>query len=156
MDIHVDTRQIVPGCLRLEMLNAMARARAEAHGAEPDRVVLEDFTTFRRSIAWKFNSLYWRRLNDWERATGKGYEQALPGGQSDGHVPEAIEGSVAEFHALLRDMDSKKQLPAEIYMLEIGVGSGARCLLWLNGLREMDQRHGTAFYPRMRMILGDY
>lgn len=159
MDIHVDTRQVVPGpgCLRKEMLRAMARARgAEAASPEPDRIVLEDFNTFRRSIAWKFNSLYWRRLNDWERATGKGYEQALPGGQSDGHVPEAIDGSVTEFHALLRDMDSKRQLPAEIYMLEIGVGSGARCLLWLNGLRDQDRRHGTAFYPRLRMILGDY
>lgn len=159
MDIHVDTRQVVPGpgCLRKELLRAMARTRSGAQESPaPEGIALEDFTTFRRSIAWKFNSLYWRRLNDWERATGKGYEQALPGGQSDGHVPEAIEGSVAEFHALLRDMDSKKQLPAEIYMLEIGVGSGARCLLWLNGLREMDQRHGTAFYPRMRMLLGDY
>ena len=89
MDIHVDTRQVVPGpgCLRKEMLRAMAGpAPARRNGTPaPDGIALEDFTTFRNSIAWKFNGLYWRRLNDWEQATGKGYEQALPGGQSDGH-----------------------------------------------------------------------
>src|SRR5271155_2950983 len=112
MDLHVDTRQVVPGCLRKEILRAMARAHAAPDlSPEPDRIVLEDFKTFRRSIAWQFNSLYWRRLNDWERASGKGYEQALPGGQSDGHLPEAIAAGVADFWALLHDMESKKQLP---------------------------------------------
>lgn len=159
MDIHVDTRQVVPGpgCLRKELLRALERVRAGSqHTLEPDRIPLEEFTPFRRSIAWQFNGLYWRRLDDWERATGKGYEQALPGGQSDGHVPEAISQSVEEFWRLLCGMESKKQLPPEIYMLEIGVGSGARCKLWLDGLQEKDRRHGTAFYPRLRMLLGDY
>lgn len=159
MDIHVDTRQVVPGpgCLRKELLRAMERARGAAQDEpEADRIVLEEFQTFRRSIAWKFNGLYWRRLNDWERATGKGYEQALPGGQSDGHVPEAIAESVTEFWKLLCDMESKKQLPQEIFMLEIGVGSGARSKLWLNGLRDRDRSNGTSFYPRLRMLLGDY
>ena len=159
MDIHVDTRQVVPGpgCLRKELLRALERVRAGAQDTvEPDRIPLEDFTSFRRSVAWKFNGLYWRRLDDWERSTGKGYEQALPGGQSDGHVPEAITQSVQEFWKLLSDMESKKQLPQEIFMLEIGVGSGARCKLWLDGLRNMDRAHGTAFYPRLRMLLGDY
>ena len=159
MDIHVDTRQVVPGpgCLRKELLRAMERAHEAVKGeGEPDRIFLEDFTSFRQSIAWRFNGLYWRRLNDWERATGKGYEQALPGGQSDGHVPEAITDSVNVFWKLLCDMESKKQLPQDIFMLEIGVGSGARCKLWLDGLQQMDQLHGTAFYPRLRMLLGDY
>ncbi len=159
MDIHVDTRQVVPGpgCLRKELLRAMERSRGGAHHEpEADRILLEDFKTFRRSIAWKFNGLYWRRLDDWERATGKGYEQALPGGQSDGHVAEAIAESVTEFWKLLCDMESKKQLPQEIFMLEIGVGSGARSKLWLNGLRNMDRSEGTSFYPRLRMLLGDY
>lgn len=157
MDVHVDTRQVVPGCLRQELLRALARANGSSpDGPDSDRIVLEDFKTFRRSVGWKFNSLYWRRLDDWERATGKGYEQALPGGQSDGHLQEAIDASVAEFWTLLHDMEMKKQLPQEIFMLEIGVGSGARCVLWLNGLLNMDRQHGTNFYPRLRMLLGDY
>ncbi len=76
MDIHVDTRQVVPGpgCLRKEMLRAMARARGSAQEAvEPDRIFLEEFKTFRRSIAWRFNGLYWRRLN----GGGTGHRQGL-------------------------------------------------------------------------------
>ena len=157
MDVHVDTRQVSPECLRKEFLNALARVRpGESNAPEADGVALEDFTTFRNSIAWRFNSLYWRHVDDWERATGKGYEQALPGGQSDGHLPEAIEASVNDFWKLLHDMDARKQLPPEIYMLEIGVGSGARCVMWLDGLLKLDRLHGTNFYPKLRMVLGDY
>ena len=117
MDIHVDTRQVIAGCLRPEILRAMARARASEseRDAAPDRIPLEDFKSFRKSIAWQFNSLYWRRLNDWEQASGKGYEEALPGGSSDGHQPEAVAASAAEFWKLLEDMDAKKQLPQEIF-----------------------------------------
>ena len=158
MDIHVDTRQVVAGCLRQEILRAMARAlssESEREAAQ-DRIVLEDFKSFRHSIAWRFNGLYWRRLNDWEQATGKGYEQALPGGQSDGHSAEAIAAGVADFWALLDDMESKKQLPPEIFLLEIGVGSGSRCAQWLSRFRDLDRQRETNFYPRLRMLLGDY
>ncbi len=158
MDIHVDTRQVVPGCLRPEILRAMARARSSdsEREAAQDRIVLEDFKSFRNSIAWQFNGLYWRKLNDWEQSTGKGYEQALPGGQSDGHQPEAVAAAAADFWKLLDDMESKKQLPAEIFLLEIGVGSGAHCSMWLNQFLALDREHGTNFYPRLRMLLGDY
>ncbi len=158
MDIHVDTRQVVAGCLRKEILRAMARARASEseRDSAQDRIALEDFKSFRHSIAWRFNGLYWRRLQDWEQSTGKGYEQALPGGQSDGHQPEAVAASAADFWTLLRDMESKKQLPAEIFLLEIGVGSGAHCSLWLNRLLDLDRERETNFYPRLRMLLGDY
>jgi hypothetical protein len=158
MDLHVDTRQVVAGCLRPEILRAMARARANESEREAaqDRVALEDFKSFRHSIAWQFNGFYWRRLNDWEQATGKGYEQALPGGQSDGHQPEAVAASVADFWTLLRDMESKKQLPAEVFVLEIGVGSGAHCAMWLNRFLALERERESNFYPRLRMLLGDY
>jgi hypothetical protein len=158
MDLHVDTRQVVAGCLRPEILRAMARARSSdsERDAAPDRIPLEGFKSFRHSIAWRFNGLYWRRLNDWEQASGKGYEQALPGGSSDGHQPEAVAAAAAEFWKLLDDMERKKQLPQEIFLLEIGVGSGARCVMWLNCLRDLDREHGTNFYPRLRLLLGDY
>jgi hypothetical protein len=158
MDIHVDTRQVVAGCLRKEILRSMARARSSVGERESvqDRITLEDFKSFRHSIAWRFNGLYWRRLNDWEQSTGKGYEQALPGGQSDGHQPEAVAASVAEFWNQLRDMESKKQLPPEIFVLEIGVGSGAHCSMWLNSFVALEREHGTNYYPQLRMLLGDY
>ena len=164
MDVHVDTRQVAPATLRADMLRALARANPErlqdasqdAPQEEADRLPLEDFQSMRTSIVWEFNKLYWTRLKDWEQATGKSYEQALPGGQSDGHQPQAIVDSVGDFWTLLRDLDAKKQLPAEIFVLEIGVGTGIRCGLWLNKFRELDRLRGTNYYPKLRVLLGDY
>jgi hypothetical protein len=155
MDVHVDTRQVVPGCLRAALLRALARTNAQAP-QDQDRLPLEQFQSMRSSIVWEFNKLYWTRLKDWEIATGKGYEQALPGGQSDGHNPEAIADSVGDFWTLLRDLESKNQLPPEIYLLEIGVGTGTRCGLWLTRFRTLDQQRGTSYYPKLRVLLGDY
>ena len=155
VDVHVDTRQVVPGCLR----GALLRALAHTNAPEPqnqDRLTLEDFQSMRSSIVWEFNKLYWSRLKDWEMATGKGYEQALPGGQSDGHNPGAIADSVGDFWTLLRDLQAKNQLPPEIYLLEIGVGTGVRCGMWLNKFRDLDRLRGTDYYPKLRVLLGDY
>src|SRR5712691_3306442 len=156
MDLHVDTRQVVPGCLRAEMLRALARVNLEGPRSDQDRLPLEDFQSLRTSIVWQFNKLYWNRLKDWQEATGKGYQEALPGGQSDGHNPPAIADAVGDFWTLLRDLQAKKQLPAEIFVLEIGVGTGTRCGLWLDRFRELDQHRGTNYYPRLRVLLGDY
>ncbi len=156
MDVHVDTRQVVPGCLRGELLRAMARTQADAPRQDQDRLPLEDFQSLRTSIVWEFNKLYWTRLKDWQLGTGKSYDQALPGGQSDGRQPEAIADSVGDFWTLLRDLEAKKQLPPEIFLLEIGVGTGIRCGLWLDKFRALDQQRGTNYYPKLRILLGDY
>lgn len=160
LDILVDTRQVEPATLRTEMLKAVARAAAplSSHGAPPDadHLVLEEFRSLRHSIVWEFNKLYWARLNHWQDATGKGYEQALPGGQSDGHHPEAIADSVADFWTLLRDLEARNQLPVEVFMLELGVGTGTRSGIWLDKFQALDRLRGTNYYPRLRILLGDY
>lgn len=155
MEVHVDGRQVAPGSLRAEMHRAMLRAAPEP-APEQDRVYLEDFQSFRRSIAWEFNRLYWHRLTDWEKATGRSYEQALPGGKSDANHPAAVADGVADFWTLLRDLENKNQLPAEIFVLEIGVGMGTRAGLWLDRFRALDQERKTDYYPRLRFLLGDY
>ena len=155
MDVHVDIRQVVPGCLRAALMRALARTNPGVP-QEQDRLPLEQFQSMRTSIVWEFNKLYWSRLRDWEIATGKGYEQALPGGASDGHHPEAIADSVEDFWTLLQDLESKNQLPPEIYLLEIGVGTGTRCGMWLTKFRTLDQERGTDYYPKLRVLLGDY
>src|SRR5208337_5389522 len=38
MDVHIDSRQAVPGCLREELLRAIVRANLEVHDQEVDRV----------------------------------------------------------------------------------------------------------------------
>jgi hypothetical protein len=157
MDVLVDTRQVAPGCLRRELMRVMARANPATQGPEEaDRLPLEDFQSLRTSVVWEFNKLYWARLNDWEKATGQAYDQALPGGVSEGHHPEGIADSVSEFWTLCNELDGKKQLPAEIFLLEIGVGSGIRCGMWLDRFQELDRERGTNFYPQLRMLLGDY
>jgi hypothetical protein len=153
MDIRIDTRQVTQESLRAEMLRAM---RPGDCGGTADRIALEDFKSFRQSIVWDFNRLYWSYLSDWEKATGKGYEQALPGGKSDGNHEEAIEDSVREFWTLLHDLDSKNQLPTEIFILEIGVGTGKRCGMFVEKFRVFDQQHATHYYPRLRVLMGDY
>ncbi|MGH9746453.1 MAG: hypothetical protein ACRD59_10155 [Candidatus Acidiferrales bacterium] len=159
MEIRVDTRQVVPGALREQMLQAIASANPIAQasaGSASERLYLEDFTSFRSSIAWEFNKLYWHRLSDWEQATGKGYEQALPGGKSDANHPEAIADCVADFWTLLRDLENKNQLPPEVFILEIGVGMGTRSRIWLDRFRALDAERGTNYYPRVKFLLGDY
>jgi len=154
MDVHVDTRQVVPGCLRADMMRALAHAYP---GSQPhDRLPLEDFQSLRSSVVWEFNKLYWQRLKDWESLSGKGYEEALPGGQSDGHLPQAIADSVGDFWTLLRDMETKNQLPPEVFLLELGVGTGMRMGLWLDKFHQLDRQRETNYYPKLRILLGDY
>ena len=156
MEVRVDTRQVTPGALRQDMLRALARANPEASPQDQDMLPLEDFQTLRSSIIWKFNKLYWTRLNDWEDATGQGYEKALPGGQSDGNRPDAIADSVGDFWTLLRDLEIKNQLPAEIFMLELGVGTGIRFGMWLDKFKALDDQRASGYYPKLRVLLGDY
>jgi hypothetical protein len=155
MEIRVDSRQVMPGSLHDALQEAVRIAGPEINEV-PDRVYLEDFKSFRSSIAWEFNRLYWQRLKDWEQVTGKSYEKALPGGQSDGHHPQAIADSAANLWTLLKELDGRSQLPPEVFALEVGVGMGTRVGLWLDRFRVLDQEHGTNYYPRLRFLLGDY
>jgi hypothetical protein len=107
-------------------------------------------------MIWPFNRLFWQRLAAWEAAANRGFEAALPSGGSDANHPDAVGDSVADVWTLLRDMDTRRQLPAEIYALEIGVGSGARARLWLDRFKALDDECGTGYYPRLRFLLGDY
>jgi hypothetical protein len=155
MEVRIDARQVAPGTLREMVRGAIDFADPE-HRKQNDRVYLEDFRHFRSSIAWEFNRLYWHRLQDWEQAAGRSYEQALPSGKSDANHPGAISDSVADFWTLARDLDRQSQLPAELFVMEIGVGMGTRASLWLDRFRVLDRERGTNFYPRLRFLLGDY
>ena len=153
-EVAVDLRQAEPGRLR----DALARALT-ALGPSPEddgRLVLDDFGPLRESVIWQFNRLFWQRLGEWEQASGRGFEEALPSGRSDANHPQAVADSVGDFWTLLRDMDKRGQLPPEIFALEIGVGSGIRAALWLDRFRALDEERGTGYYPRLRFLLGDY
>src|SRR4030095_15301527 len=47
-------------------------------------------------------------------------------------------------------------LPPEIYILEIGVGTGERANRWLEGFKALDCERGTQYYAKLRFLAGDY
>jgi hypothetical protein len=120
------------------------------------RVLLSDFTSHSQSLIWRFNQLFWTRLADWENASGKGFEAALPGGQSDANEDASINDTVADFWTLLVDLEHHHQLPEQIFALEIGVGTGKRAAMWLDRFKQLDGDRGTDYYHRLHFLLGDY
>jgi hypothetical protein len=101
-EIAVDLRQATTEAVRDGLRQAL---RTIGGAAEEDaRVYLDGFVPLRESIIWRFNRLFWQRLADWEAATGRGFEQALPSGRSDANHPDAVSDSVADFWTLLREI----------------------------------------------------
>jgi hypothetical protein len=154
-EIAVDLRQADAARLPEALGRALASFGDEP-GADGERIRLDEFVPFRESLIWRFNRLFWQRLGDWEEASGRGFEEALPSGRSDANHPQAVADAVADFWTLLRDLDKRGQIPPEIFALEIGVGSGARAALWLDRFKALDEERGTGYYPRLRFLLGDY
>ena len=105
-------------------------------------------------MIWDFNKLFWRHLGEWEAASGRGFEAALPTGQSDANRPDAVNDSVVEFWKLLKELEAKGQLAAEFPILEIGVGAGTRAAAWIDGFKAYDDAAGhevlrpAAVHPR--------
>jgi hypothetical protein len=155
IEIRIDARQLAPGTLRGLVQKAIA-AESPDSPERQGRIYFEDYSSFRKSIVWEFNRLYWQRVKDWEKATGKGYESALPGGKSTGTDAAGIQESVEQFWNLLKQLEGSNRLPQELFILEIGVGMGAHAGLWLDQFCALDQSRGTNFYPHLRFLLGDY
>jgi hypothetical protein len=156
-ELAIDLRNADTARLPEQLAAAIKGLRLDP-GPDPDRapLMLDGFRPWRESTIWAFNRLFWQRLSSWEAHAHRGYEAALPSGGSDANHPEAVADSVADFWTLLRDMDGRKQLPPEAYVMEIGVGSGARARLWLDKFKALDDELGSGFYPRVRFLMGDY
>ena len=156
-ELAVDLRRVESASLTAALMQALAGVGADApDGAPGGATTLEAWTPVRDSVIWRFNRLFWQRVADWEAASGRRFEEALPSGRSDASSPEAVADAVADFWTLLRELEKKGQLPPEIFALEIGVGSGQRAALWLDRFRVLDEERGTSYYRRLRFLLGDY
>src|SRR6185436_10701658 len=147
-EIAIDLRQMQPETIRKSLSEALNGAGPDALDT-PRRVYLESYTPMRSSIIWVFNSVFWKYLPIWEAASGKGYEKALPSGQSDGHNVQAISDSVVEFWEQLRKIENEKLLPPEIYILEIGVGTGERAHRFIDGFQALDRERATDYYSKL-------
>jgi hypothetical protein len=125
-------------------------------GGAGARLPLEDWRPGSKSLIWGFNGLYWKALSLWEQATGKGYESALPGGQSDARNVEAARELILSLFDLWDGLADRRALPEELYVLEIGVGNGNQATVFLDEFRRLNREKGRGYYRRLHYLMGDY
>jgi hypothetical protein len=124
--------------------------------AGPVRTYLEGWVPGSGSLVWRFNSLYWQALSLWEEVTGKQYEQALPGGQSDARDLDGVRELISWLFEVWDSLAARNALPDMLYVVELGVGNGNQAKAWLDEFRRMDAAHGRDYYRRLHYLMGDY
>jgi hypothetical protein len=126
-------------------------------GATKDRrVYLEPWGPGRASILWAFNALYWRELGHWERVSGREYEQALPGGESDARNAAGAREVIERLFEVWDALADRHALSDEIYVLELGVGNGNQARVWLDEFARVDRERGRDYYRRLNYLMADY
>jgi hypothetical protein len=158
-EIAVDLRRAAAqeaGAFQAAMSAALAAAVAPAGGGADDRVWLEPWVAGRDSMAWRFNALYWQALADWEKTTGKEYEQSLPNGESDARNVAAAQELILDLFRVWDELEARRALPEELYVLELGVGNGGQARTFLDEFAALDRRHGRGYYRRLHYLMGDY
>jgi len=153
LEIAIDVRRGAGTALKertAELLGARARC------TEPPGVLLEDWGAGRDSCIWDFNALYWKALELWEKATGKGYEQALPGGESDARNRDAARQLIGELFDVWDTLNRSGALPEQLYIVELGVGNGGQAKVFLDEFQELDRERGTGYYRRLHYLMCDY
>jgi hypothetical protein len=149
-EIAIDLRRAKPEAIEPSIKEFLEQANGTG------RLPLEAWGPGSRSVIWGFNSLYWKALNLWEQATGKGYESALPGGESDARNVQAARELILQLFELWDNLSSRRALPEELYVLEIGVGNGSQAAVFLDELRRLDREKGRGYYRRLHYLMGDY
>jgi hypothetical protein len=131
-------------------------ARALARRSESDRVYLESWGRTSASLIWSFNALYWKALGLWEEVSGRPYEQALPGGESDALNAAGARDTILRLFAIWDGLAERRALPDQLHVLEIGIGNGNQARVWLDTFVEIDREQGRDYYRRLHYLMGDY
>ena len=150
-ELAVDLRR----CAQPET-DVAAEITAAILDTNPDRVWLEPWAPSSASCVWRFNALFWQALVDWEKVTGKEYEQTLPGGESDARNRAGAREVILDLFKSWDELASRRALPEQLYVIELGVGNGGQARTWLDEFVELDRRHGRDYYRRLRYLMGDY
>ncbi len=153
LEMAIDLRRCADADLRTVITGLLDE---HADPKSSTRVPLESWVTGRHSCIWRFNALYWQALSVWEQATGRDYEQALPGGESDARNTAAVRELILELFKTWDDLDARSALPAELYVVELGVGNGNQARTWLDEFVELSRAHSRDYYRRLHYIMGDY
>jgi hypothetical protein len=152
LEMALDLRRC-PGADLAALISALLAEHEQPQGST--RVPLGPWGAGRRSCIWRFNALYWQALSLWERATGRDYEQALPGGESDARNTAAVRELILEIFKTWDDLDARNALPPELYVVELGVGNGNQARTWLDEFVVLSQAHSRDYYRRLHYIMGD-
>ncbi len=153
LEIAIDLRRCADTDLRAAVTGLLDE---HADPGSSTRVPLEPWVTGRHSCIWGFNALYWQALSHWEQATGREYEQALPGGESDARNVAAVRELILEIFKTWDDLDARSALPPELYVVELGVGNGNQARTWLDEFVELSRAHSRDYYRRLHYIMCDY
>jgi len=153
LEVAIDLRRCAATDLRAAIAGLLDEHASPERSA---RVPLEPWVTGRHSCIWRFNALYWQELSHWERVTGRDYEQALPGGESDARNITAARDLILEIFKTWDDLDARNALPPELYVVELGVGNGNQARTWLDEFVELSRAHSRDYYRRLHYIMCDY
>src|SRR3954470_7413132 len=124
--------------------------------SDDGRLYLEEFGRPSQSLIWAFNRTFWQQLPTWEATFQRGFLSALPGGVSDGTHPTFWRDRLTTFLDVLDDLDQRGLVPEEIYILELGVGTGQQAKTCLDTLRELCAERGRDYFRRVRYLMTDY
>ncbi len=142
---------------QVEIGDAARQALAQNRDSSTSgRVYLQDWSAGVDSIIWAFNGLYWKALSLWEEASGRAYEQALPGGQSDATNVAGVRELITQLFAVWDSLADRNALPDALYVVELGVGNGNQARTWLDQFGELDAEHGRDYYRRLHYLMADY
>jgi hypothetical protein len=157
--LAIDVRRAAATDLLGAIRTSLPRLHGEANpnDDEADRIYLEDRARPSKSLMWSFNKAYWEHLSSWESTFQKDYLAALPGGVSDGMHPDFWHDAIGEFIEVLVELEERSQLPEEIPVLELGVGTGDQARVWLDTFQTMcGERGKPEYYDRVHYLMTDY
>jgi Putative S-adenosyl-L-methionine-dependent methyltransferase len=138
--------------LAAEITAAIASSKDDAGAGQ----YLEAWTPGSASVIWDFNGLYWNALGLWEEATGREYEQALPGGETDARNSEMARELILKLFKIWDDLAARKALPEDLHVLELGVGNGNQAKVWLDEFLKLDRENKRDYYSRLHYLMADY
>jgi hypothetical protein len=141
----------------VDLMAATRAMLARPRGADsPDRVYLEGWTAGSGSVIWQFNAVYWRALSSWEAVSGRAYEQALPGGESDATNVTGVRDLIRQLVATWDSLAARNALPETLYVVELGVGNGSQARVWLDQFCQIEAETGSDYYRRLHYLMADY
>jgi 5,10-methylenetetrahydrofolate reductase len=149
-ELVIDIKQFQSaGFFRAETRKAL-HALASREDAE-STITLETFADESRSLTWAFNAEFWKRLGDFEAATGIKYDESI-GGSSDHNLAYVRSTARAYF-----DRIHENNLGHEpLYVMEIGVASVTRAEAFLDELKRICTVSNVDYHERTTYLLADF